>query len=276
MCRRARGAIIVRSNADEADLGRSRREVDRPGDLRHTGVRPERWPVGPADHVHRRRSRGYRRRPQQQPRRRPAAAPAPRTAPARTRSPRKNAPYAHHSESGRGMTARWPSAAPTATAARPRSTATSRRWTRPRRSWGRRRRTRAAGDPGRRRDLSEPAPAGWRPGAALIGSSPPSPDLELDHHVVVLVDEVVAVHHVPAALVLEAHDHADLLVLADVDDVLRALLVGSRRPAVAVEDLEVDEVDVDRVEPAAARVLELPDLDVARARVGRRVSRSRC
>ena len=57
--------------------------------------------------------------------------------------------------------------------------------------------------------------------------------------------------------------HADRLVLAEVDDVLRAPLVRQRRLAVAVEDLEVDEVDVERVEPAARGVLELPDLDVA-------------
>src|SRR3954469_12020695 len=95
-------------------------------------------------------------------------------------------------------------------------------------------------------------------------------DLELDHHVVVLVHQVVAVHHVLALLVLEAHDHAHLLGLADVDDVLRALLVVLRRLAVAVEDLEVHEVDVDRVEPSAARVLELPDLDGVLLRVGDR------
>src|SRR3954453_17217217 len=95
-------------------------------------------------------------------------------------------------------------------------------------------------------------------------------DLELDHHVVVLVHQVVAVHHVLADLVLELHDHADLLGLTDVDDVLRAELVGLRGLAVAVEDLEVDQVDVDRVEPAAARVLELPDLDLVLLRVGDR------
>ena len=60
---------------------------------------------------------------------------------------------------------------------------------------------------------------------------------------------------------VEAHDHAHRLVLAEVGDVLRALLVGEWRLAVAVEDLEVDQVDVQRVLPAARPVDELPDLD---------------
>src|ERR671920_471343 len=60
-------------------------------------------------------------------------------------------------------------------------------------------------------------------------------DVELRHHVVVLVDQVVAVHHVPAVRsgpaltgggAVEAHGHTHGLVLADVDDVLRALLEG--------------------------------------------------
>jgi hypothetical protein len=65
------------------------------------------------------------------------------------------------------------------------------------------------------------------------------------------------------------HDGAHGVVLADVDGVLGCLLVVERRAAVAVEDLEVDEVDVHWVEPAAAVVLELPDLDVVEAGVGR-------
>src|SRR4051812_18551678 len=62
-------------------------------------------------------------------------------------------------------------------------------------------------------------------------------DPVLAHHVVVLVDEVVAVDHVPALVGAELHDDLHRLALADVGDVLRAELVGSRRPAVAAEDL---------------------------------------
>ena len=68
--------------------------------------------------------------------------------------------------------------------------------------------------------------------------------------------------HVLAAALELGHD-ADLLVLADVDHVLRAELVRKWRLAVAVEDLEIDEVDVDRMEPATRLVLQFPDLDVA-------------
>src|SRR4051812_39411029 len=66
-------------------------------------------------------------------------------------------------------------------------------------------------------------------------------DLELDHHVVVLVDEVVAVHHVFAALaalaVAEPRDHSYRLALTHVGDVLGPLLVGTRRLPVARQDL---------------------------------------
>src|SRR3954452_13458185 len=93
-------------------------------------------------------------------------------------------------------------------------------------------------------------------------------DLVLDHHVVVLVDEVVAVDHVPPGVRREPGDHADHLALADVHGVLRTELPRVRRLAVAIEDLEVDEVDVDGMEPAARVVAQLPDLDIAGARVG--------
>ena len=68
-------------------------------------------------------------------------------------------------------------------------------------------------------------------------------------------------------------DHADRLVLTAVDDVLGPELVRHRgrdgRRRAAIEDLEVHEVDMDRVEPAAVRVLQLPDLDVLGAGVRR-------
>ena len=63
-------------------------------------------------------------------------------------------------------------------------------------------------------------PRGSSPGACGID------DLELAHHVVVLVDQVVAVDHV-LATALPLHDHADLLALADVDHVLGTELVGN-------------------------------------------------
>src|SRR4051794_10189357 len=97
---------------------------------------------------------------------------------------------------------------------------------------------------------------------------------ELDHHVVVLVHEVVAVHHVAAAVVAvaggELDQRRDRLVLAEVEDVLAAALPGVRlavRRGVAADDLAVDQVDVQRVEPAAGLVDQVPDLHVVRPRV---------
>ena len=62
----------------------------------------------------------------------------------------------------------------------------------------------------------------------------------------------------------ELHQQPHLLALTDVHHVLGAQLPGERRLAVPAEDLEVDQVDVHRVEPATGLVLDLPDLGVAR------------
>src|SRR4029077_5790807 len=78
-----------------------------------------------------------------------------------------------------------------------------------------------------------------------------------------------AVHHVPADSG-PLHDDADRLSLTHVDDVLRTALVWGGRPTVAIEDLEVGEVNVHRMEPATRRVLELPDLDVVALRLRQR------
>src|SRR4051795_7308282 len=123
--------------------------------------------------------------------------------------------------------------------------------------------------------------------SAILGG-----DQELPHHVVVLVRQVVAVDHVSAASVgghtcltgrpavrvgLGGHGvvHQDLdgLALADVDDVLGALLprLHTAGTPAAAEDPEVDEVDVERVVPAAGVVLDPPDLVVARLGRGSRL-----
>src|SRR3954452_20500298 len=114
--------------------------------------------------------------------------------------------------------------------------------------------------------------------SAILGG-----DQELPHHVVVLVRQVVAVDHVSAASVgghtclagrpavrvgLGGHGvvHQDLdgLALTDVDHILGTLLPRlhpAGTPA-AAENPEVDEVDVERVVPAAGVVLDPPDLVV--------------
>ena len=58
----------------------------------------------------------------------------------------------------------------------------------------------------------------------------------------------------------EAHEQLDALVRSHVDDVLQAGLVGERRPAVAADDQEVHDVDVDRMETPTGRVVEDPPL----------------
>src|SRR6185437_12041983 len=70
-------------------------------------------------------------------------------------------------------------------------------------------------------------------------------DLKIGHHRGVLMLEIVAVHDVPASVALEAHDHPDFLALRDQDGVLPTGLVWRRPDPVAVENLEVDQVDVD-------------------------------
>src|SRR5215213_10408083 len=112
----------------------------------------------------------------------------------------------------------------------------------------------------------------WRGGNGVVGVPAVQvafPDGELPHHVVVLVRQVVAVHHVAATLEVrvpargvELDQQVYCLALADVDDVLGALLVRIHPagPADPLDDPEVDQVDVDRVEPPARAVLELPDL----------------
>ncbi len=93
-------------------------------------------------------------------------------------------------------------------------------------------------------------------------------DGELVHHVVVLMHQVVAVHHVLAPVRPEPHDQPDRLALPDVGDILGAEFLGERCSTVAAEDPEIDQVDVQRMEPAVRGVLELPDLGVAHAGVG--------
>src|SRR4051812_1132228 len=108
--------------------------------------------------------------------------------------------------------------------------------------------------------------AGARVGRARAGSM--SDDLKLGHHVVVFVLDVVAVEDVGAAEVDELHRDADRLGGSERDDVLGAGLVGLGRASVAIEHLELDEVRVDRVQPAAGLVDEPPDL--GRAEPGKR------
>src|SRR4051812_7015555 len=115
--------------------------------------------------------------------------------------------------------------------------------------------------PSRHAAATATATAGARVGPASAGSM--SDDPELGHHVVVFVLDVVTVKDVGAAKVDELHGDADGLVGPKRDDVLGTGLVGLGRSTVAVEHAELDEVRVNRVQPAAGLVDEPPDLGAA-------------
>lgn len=83
---------------------------------------------------------------------------------------------------------------------------------------------------------------------------------KLGHYVVVLVRQVVAVNLVDALAGGESHPGLDCLVFTDVDYFIRSAFAGERRLSVAADDLEIHQVDVKRVEPAACFVLGFPDL----------------
>src|SRR3954451_18280782 len=158
-----------------------------------------------------------------------ASSSAAARAPSTMLSARKNAPSAHHSVKCSAMTAVWMPSAPSRQAA-----------------------------------ATAIAPAGVAVGREYCASM--SDDLELGHHVVVFVLDVVAVENVGAAEVDELQGDANGLVGAERDDVLGAGLVGLRRSSVAVEHAELDEVRMDRVQPAAGLVDEPPDLGAAELR----------
>src|SRR5688500_10379663 len=86
--------------------------------------------------------------------------------------------------------------------------------------------------------------------------------LKQQHHLVIFVDGVVAVHRVAAAKVAKAHDDFDLVVEAEPDDVLAAVfhMAAANRAVVAPNDLELLQVDVKRVLPPARVVSQNPPL----------------
>ncbi len=89
----------------------------------------------------------------------------------------------------------------------------------------------------------------------------------LHHHVVVFVWEVVAVDHVPAAVRTKFYQQLDGLPLTDIDHVLGPPFVGEICAVLSTDDLEVNQVNVQGMEPAARAVVELPDLGSVQLRV---------
>src|SRR4030095_11358269 len=82
-------------------------------------------------------------------------------------------------------------------------------------------------------------------------------DVKPQHHRVVLVNRIVAVHGVAPHEIAEAEEQFDVVVLSQPDDILTAPLDRSRRVPVAADDLELLEVNVDRVLPVKA-ALQIP------------------
>jgi len=105
---------------------------------------------------------------------------------------------------------------------------------------------------------------GWRGGDILR-------NVECCHHVVILVHKVVAMEHVHTTPRLEVGNDLHLLVLPKVNDVLqssRFIRLNSSSTSYSRHDLEVNEMDVDRVRPATRFVHETPSLYPTLRRLG--------
>src|ERR1041385_8979518 len=87
----------------------------------------------------------------------------------------------------------------------------------------------------------------------------PSLHIEANHHGVILMDHVVAVHHIMPGEIAEAEEHLDRTIRADIHHVFAARLVSSRRGAVSREDLELLVVHMDGMRPAAGLVDQRPN-----------------
>src|SRR5688572_23753353 len=71
----------------------------------------------------------------------------------------------------------------------------------------------------------------------------PLPDLEVDHHPLILMLEVVAVEEEHPLVRIEANDHADRLLSPDDDGILPSVIARRKRLAVdPLDDLEADAV----------------------------------
>jgi hypothetical protein len=96
--------------------------------------------------------------------------------------------------------------------------------------------------------------------------------IEGRHHLVVLVDQIVAVEHVEAVPWCVASDNVDLFVGVQPDNILECNLFirqdTTTRAASACDDLEVDQMDMNGVGPSTSAVLKNPVLDRSTLRFG--------
>ena len=90
-------------------------------------------------------------------------------------------------------------------------------------------------------------------------------DIKRSHHIMIFMNQIVAVKHVDTIPRREFGEDLHFLVDAKENDVFEGdLLVFEHRPFAvhALHDLEVDQVHVYWVRPAATVVFELPKLDL--------------
>src|SRR5262245_14429979 len=88
-------------------------------------------------------------------------------------------------------------------------------------------------------------------------------DVPPQHHRVVFMDGVVAVHGITAYEIPEAHKELYSSIATQSRHVLPSSFHGRRSGAVALQHLKLFEVYVDRVFPAAGVVLQDPSLGIA-------------
>lgn len=91
-------------------------------------------------------------------------------------------------------------------------------------------------------------------------------DVESGHHVVVFVDEIVAVEHVQSVIRTVDCAHGDSFAWFEEDDIFqssRLVRQYTSRSARTGEDLHVDEMEVHGVHAGPASIVELPVFDSA-------------
>jgi hypothetical protein len=82
---------------------------------------------------------------------------------------------------------------------------------------------------------------------------------------VVFVNDVVAVHHVFPKVRTKPGNHPYRLAFTQVEDILPTPFVGKRGSAVAIEHLQIDEMNVYGMNPATSGVNQIPNLYIAKA-----------
>src|SRR5437762_4199915 len=94
----------------------------------------------------------------------------------------------------------------------------------------------------------------WRDGPVRDRARVSIDDVPADHHGVVFMDQVMAMHHVLAQIIPEAQEHAHFLAVAYHIHVFAALFMQWRRGAVAGQDASFFEMDMHRIDRKSTRL----------------------